>query len=110
MRSTFSKTHDKISDICLEQILNTTSKLGCVGGWWLATGSYSVKMKRTASRKLFRRLLGLQDLKNGPKTTKNVEKLENPIFAVFWGLYIPWATPDIPPLAADMLKVPALTD
>ena len=38
-------------------------------------------------RKLFKRLPGLQDLKNGPKITENDKKLENPILP-FGGDYI----------------------
>ena len=60
MRSTFSKT-------CLFRfdVLR------------VAAGSYTVELKRIASRKLFKRVPGLQDVKNGPKRTKIIENRKN---------------------------------
>ena len=46
-------------------------------------GSYSVEVKRTTSRKVFKHLPVLEDVKNGPKTSKNDENLDFRIFAVF---------------------------
>ena len=42
-----------------------------------------MEVKRTTSRKLFRHLPGLQDVKNGPKTLKNIRNLCCLVFAVF---------------------------
>ena len=53
----------------------------------IATGSYTVELKRIASRKLFKRVPGLQDAKNGPKCTKNVKKL---ILHDFWPYFSPY--------------------
>ena len=39
----------------------------------VATGSYTVESKRIAYKKLFKMFPGLQDAKNGPKRTENLE-------------------------------------
>ena len=49
----------------------------------VATGSYTVEKKRIASRKLFRQVPGLQDVKNEPKRTENVQNQQKSDFAVF---------------------------
>ena len=46
----------------------------------VATGSYTVESKRIASRKLFKRVPGLQDIKNGSKRTKILENRKKNIF------------------------------
>ena len=53
----------------------------------VATGSYTVEKKRIASRKLFKRVPGLQDVKNGSKRTENVKNRKNPIFAGFLAVF-----------------------
>ena len=55
----------------------------------VATGSYTVEKKRIASRKLFKRVPGLQDAKNGSKRTENVKNRKNQIFGVF-GVFGPF--------------------
>ena len=49
----------------------------------VATGSCTVESKRIASRKLFKRVPDLQDVKNGSKRTKIIENRKNPIFSDF---------------------------
>ena len=53
----------------------------------IATGSYTVEKKRIASRKLFKRVPGLQDAKNGPKRTENVENQQQQYFAGFLAVF-----------------------
>ena len=53
----------------------------------VATGSYTVESKRIASRKLFKRFPGLQDVKNGSKRTKIIEKSEKSDFAGFLAVF-----------------------
>ena len=69
MGSTFSKNVEN-QRVGRKNYAQKSSKLGRFGGWWLATGSYSVEMKRTTSRKLFRHLPGLQDPTNVKKRRK----------------------------------------
>ena len=56
----------------------------------VATGSYTVEKKRIASRKLFRQVPGLQDVKNGSKRTENDENPQKSDFAVFLALFFDW--------------------
>ena len=66
----------------------------------VATGSYTVESKRIASRKLFKRVPDLQDVKNGSKRTKIIEKQKNPIFpnfddfGPFWPVFDVWVAQD----------------
>ena len=62
--------------------------LKCIryGSPCLPTGSYSVETKRIAYRMSLEAFPGLQDLKNGPKTSKWIKNIEKTIFAVFWSL------------------------
>ena len=53
----------------------------------VATGSYTVELKRIASRKLFKQVPGLQDVKNGPKRTKTVTNPEKSDFAGFLAVF-----------------------
>ena len=53
----------------------------------VATGSYTVESKRIASRKLFKRVPGLQDAKNRPKRTKIIENRKTTIFVGFLDAY-----------------------
>ena len=66
-----------------------TSKIEDFGVWWLATGSYSVEIHRTTSRKPLEAFPGLQDLKNGPKTSKKGKHVKKHIFAVFSAVFFP---------------------
>ena len=50
----------------------------------LATGSQTVEKKRIASRKLSKRVPGLQDVKNRPKRTKIIKNRKNQILSDFW--------------------------
>ena len=52
----------------------------------VATGSYMVELKRVASRKLFRQVPGLQDVKNRPKLIK-IRKSEKSDFAGFLAVF-----------------------
>ncbi len=56
----------------------------------VATGSYTVGKKRIASRKLFRQVPGLQDVRNGPKRIKNVHNPQKSDFVGFWALFFDW--------------------
>ncbi len=49
---------------------------------WFSTDSYSVELKHIASRKLFKRVPGLQDLKKQQQLT-SAERYENQISPIF---------------------------
>ena len=53
----------------------------------VATGSYTVEKKRIASRKLFKRVPGLQDAKNGPKRTEDIKNRQTSDFAGFLAVF-----------------------
>ena len=59
----------------------------------VATGSYTVESKRIASRKVFKRVPGLQDVKNPPQRTKIIENRKHRILPDFWPYFLPYFSP-----------------
>ena len=61
-----------------------------MGSPWLPMGPYSVRMKRTASRKVFKYLPVAPGQVSGPKTIPKANKSPNPmclfVFLLLWGV------------------------
>ena len=87
-KNRFATKHVSIEESVGRNGGRKTQKMGHFADGWLATGSYSVELKRTTSRKLLQGLPGLQDLKNRQKATKNVKNDKDRVFfAVFLAVF-----------------------